>query len=180
MSQPPSEQPNGSPQSGQPYPPQPPVYPGYPPPQPQYPGYLPQPPVQTYAPPVPGYGQQQLVPPTYPGYPPQPGQPPYGMPYYGQAPMMQPIVKESNPRATPALVWGIIGLALSILTFVGVFAFAGAITGGYAIYYSVNALNYANRLPGKTGQAQGIIGLIFGILAILIVIGTLLLRAAVG
>lgn len=183
MSYPPPEPQPGQPQPGQ-------QYPGYPPTG--APGYPPQP-VQA-ATQYPGYGQQQMVPPgypppapPYPGYPPQPypGQPGYGPPQYlygsPQYPQMQMMpVKEANPRATQAMIYSFVALALSILTFIGIFAFAGIISGAVACFYSIGALNAANRLPGKTGQGQAITGIILGSLAILIVIGALALRAAFG
>lgn len=142
-----------------PYPPQPGAYPpAY---APQAPSYPPQP---GYAPP--GY-------PLQPGYPPQPG---YGHPY-AQAQMPMPGAspfpgavgrpKAQNPLATRALVYGALSLGANIVgLFIG-FYLTG-IAAAFTIYYSIRALVYAGKLPGKEGTGPAIAGLVLALLSLLI------------
>ncbi len=146
------------------YPPQAPY-----PPQGAYPpGYPPQPPY----PPQQGYAQ--------PGYAPQPGYPPaaYGQQPYAQPPMhgapaaspfagAQARPKARNPLATRALIYGALSLGVNI---VGLFLgyFLTGIAAAFTIYYSIRALVYAGKLPGKEGTGAAIAGLVLAVLSLLI------------
>ncbi len=153
--------------------------------------YPPQYPPQ-YSQQYPQGGQPQYPQGGQPQYP-QGGQPqyqPYPQAPYGQAAPSsqypynapgQPRVATqartvSNPWATRALIYGILSIvALGIAFFTG-YIFLG-LAGFYAIYYAIRGMSYSRRLPGATGLAQAIIGLILSIIGVLGTIGLLILSA---
>ncbi|HET7688938.1 MAG TPA: DUF4190 domain-containing protein [Nocardioidaceae bacterium] len=125
----------------------------YQPPQPHQPppGYGPTPP----PPPPPGYGQQQPY--GQPGYG-QPGYNPYGQPAfnpYGQ----QYVVPADHPKATTAMILGILGLVCC-----GVLAPFAWVIGGRALKEIDSSMG---RLGGR-GQAQA--GRVLGIIGTVVLI----------
>ncbi len=172
------QQPNNPyPQLGQPPYPQYPQYPqpGYPPTgQPQYPqpGYP-----QTGQPQYPQPGQP------VPGYPPPYGQPPGAYPY-GQ-PGLQPIVAQgSNPWATRSLVYACIALGIDLVGLLTSYGAFSIVTAVFAVVYGHIGLYRANQAHIRTGHGQAIAGLILGYIAvafaILVIIGSALVRSSTG
>jgi hypothetical protein len=148
----------------------------YPPPE----AYLPQG-AYPYPPPQPGapypYSSQGAYP-----YPPQPGMAPYpyppqgAYPYPPQGPYIPQAQKIQNRRATNAMIYGFISIALSLITLLQEVGAAGLITGTFAIFYGFTALKIAKRLPGNPGRAQAITGIVLGCVAWLLIIISLIIR----
>ncbi len=91
----------------------------------------------------------------------------------------QPYGPVRNPRANSALFYGIVSVVLGGITLATRIGFAGIITGGFAIFYGITSLIFANRFPHKPGRAQSIAAIVLGSLALLFVIVGFLLQLAV-
>jgi hypothetical protein len=117
-----------------------------------------------YPPPQPAYGQAGA-------YPPSP-QPPYG----GPSPV-RPGLKVGNPWANGALYMGVVSLILSLITLSSLTGFAGLITGTFAIYRGVRALNQSKRLPCNAGRGRAIVAITLGALAWVFVLVSFALRS---
>jgi hypothetical protein len=136
--------------------------------------------------------QQQLGSYTQPGAYGQPAQPnngqpgaypppaqPYGQPQpyppaqqnYAQSAMMG-----GNRWANWALYSGILSIVLALITFAAQIGAAGLITGAFAIFRGIMALNRANKMPGNPGRSKAIAGIVLGVLAWVIVLASLALR----
>jgi Domain of unknown function (DUF4190) len=147
----------------QPQEPQQPAPPGPPPPPYEQPGYGTPPPPPGYGTPPPGYG----TPP--PGYgPPPPG---YGAPPpYGYAP--QP----DHPRATLAMILGILSLVCCQLT--GPFAWA---IGSKAVReIDASGGRLGGRGQAMAGKVLGIIGTVLMVLVIVYVVVVLVIAVSGG
>jgi hypothetical protein len=136
-----------------------------------------------YPPPAQPYGQpqpypQQPQPYGQPGAYPPPAQP-YGQPQpyppaqqnYAQSAMMG-----GNRWANWALYSGILSIVLALITFAAQIGAAGLITGAFAIFRGIMALNRANKMPGNPGRSKAIAGIVLGVLAWVIVLASLALR----
>jgi len=130
------------------------------------------------------YSQQnpyapQLPPNPYAPQQPQVAYPPQG-PYVQQYPQQvaQGNLGVRNRRAKSALFYGIISIVLGLLTLVTLVGFAGLITGSFAIIYGFMGLNMAGKLPNNAGRGQAITGLVLGIVALLLVILSFIIRSA--
>ncbi len=177
-----------------PYQPQPGETPYQPLPQPatppyQYPNqpqptfYSPQPGAVPYSPQYPYQPQPGVTP--YPQqypYQPQPGAAPYPQQYPPQYPYpyqpQQLSAGKLNPRASRAMINGIISIILAFLTLVALVGYAGLITGTFAIVYGFIGLNAAKRLPGNAGRVQAIAGIALGFAAWFLVIVSFIIRSA--
>ena len=142
---------------------------------------------QPAAPPYPSqypYQPQSGAAPYAPQYPyqPQPGAAPYPQqyPYQPQYPYppQQFGAIQRNPRASRAMIYGILSIVLGVLTLATLVGYAGLITGTFAIIYGFIGLNRAKRLPGNVGRAQAIVGIVLGSAAWFLVIASLIVRAA--
>ena len=170
------QQPDPSQPGAESYPPPPSgTYPYPPPPQGAYPYPPPQPGVAPYPPPPGAYPYPPQG--AYP-YPPPPGQVPY--PYPPQASYVPQGQKLTNRRATNAMIYGFISLALSFITLLEAFGAAGIITGILAIFYGFTALKIANRFPSHPGRGQAITGIVLGFVACFLVIVSLIIRSSAG
>jgi len=116
-----------------------------------------------------------------------PAQQPFGVvpyspqgPYPLQEPFMvpQPYEAPRNLRATRAIINGLISLILSVFTLFTLAGFAGLITGTLAIIYGCLGLRAARQLPSNMGRRQAIIGIVLGCTAWVVVIVSLIVRAA--
>jgi hypothetical protein len=131
----------------------------------------------TYSVPQSAYGQpdayaqpsQQLY-----GQPGVPSPLQYGQPNYGQP------VRGSNPWANSALFSGGMSIILALITLVSAYGFAGLITGSFAIYRGITALNVAKRQPGRPGLVRAILAIVLGALALLFVFVSFALRGFTG
>lgn len=139
----------------------------------------PYPPVQQGGAPY-SYPPQGMYPP--PGanpYAQQGAYPPPGIsyPYAPQGAYMPQ--KIANPRANRAMIYGIISVFLAFITLIQAVGAAGAITGTFAIIYGFTSLKMAKQLPGNTGRAQAITGIVLGFAAWFLVIISLVARSMV-
>jgi hypothetical protein len=155
---------------------QPYAQPGAYPPQQQYaqPGAYPQ---QQYAQPG-AYPQQQYA---QPGAYPPPQQ--YGQPGAYQQPQpnyVRAATRGGNPWANGALYSGIISLVFALITFVSQIGYAGLITGSFAIYRGIVALNRSKNLPGNPGRTQAILAIVMGVAALLLVFASFAIRGVAG
>jgi hypothetical protein len=116
-----------------------------------------------YPPPQPAYGQAGAYPPP----------PPYGGPS-----SVRPGLKVGNPWANGALYMGVVSLILSVITLFSLVGFAGLITGTFAIYRGVRALNQSKRLPGNAGRGRAVVAITLGVLAWVLVLVSFALRSA--
>ncbi len=104
-------------------------------------------------------------------YPPQGG---YPSPYpYMAGPM-------SNPRATRAMIYGIISLVLSLLTLTTMIGFSGLITGAFAVIYGFIGLSRAKQLPNNLGRGKAITGIILGFIALIFVVIAIVVQTSRG
>ena len=128
-------------------------------PYPQYPGGPPQPGAEQYP--------QPQYPPT-PAYPPQYAQPPYSQPP-NPAQYARPAapVKENNPYARQALIYGIVVLVITIIALVLGRVLIGALAI-FVIYAGIRGLITAFGLRTRAGLVSSIFGLFFGVLSLLI------------
>jgi hypothetical protein len=83
-----------------------------------------------------------------------------------------------NLQAKRAIINGLISLVLSVFTLVTLAGFAGLITATLAIVYGFLGLRVAKQLPNTMGRRQAAIGLGLGCVAWLVVILSLIVRAA--
>jgi hypothetical protein len=90
----------------------------------------------------------------------------------------QPYEAPRNLQAKRAIINGLISLVLSVFTLFTLAGFAGLITGTLAIVYGFLGLRAARQLPGNMGRRQAIIGIVLGGLAWVVVIVSLIVRAA--
>ena len=158
------------------YPPPPGAYPYPPQPQGAYPYPPPQQPgMEAYPPPSGAYPYPPPPQGAYP-YPPPPGVAPY--PYPPQNPYMPQGQKIKNKRATNAMIYGFISIALGLITLLQEAGAAGIITGTFAIIYGFTALKIAKRFPGNPGRGQAITGIVFRFVAWFLVIVSLIIRSA--
>ena len=86
-------------------------------------------------------------------------------------------MRTGNPWASRALYSGIISIVLSVLTLFTLVGFAGVITGTFAIFRGVTALNQSKQLPGNAGRGQAIAAIAMGALAWLLVLLSFALRS---
>jgi hypothetical protein len=135
---------------------------------------------------APAYGQPGAYPPPQPYGAPVYGQPgaypppqPYGVPPYAQAGGAMRM-KASNPQANWAMWSGIISLVLSMITLFSLIGSAGIITGIFAIIRGIVALNLAKKLPGNPGRGRAIAAIVMGLLGILLVSLSFMIRTANG
>src|SRR5579863_2902038 len=130
------------------------------------------PPQEPYPQPNPYAPQQSANP-----YAPQQPQGPYPQQY----PYMAPQITRgsSNRRARSALTYGIISIVLSLLTLFTLVGFAGVITGAFAIIYGFIGLNMAKQLPNNAGRGQAITGIVLGIVGLVLVILSFIIRSSV-
>jgi hypothetical protein len=127
-----------------------------------------------YPPPPQPYSQPQPYPPPAQPY----GQP---LPYPpAQQNYVQSAMMGGNRLANWALYSGIISLVLALITFVAQIGAAGLITGAFAIFRGIMALNRASRVPGNPGRSKAIAGIALGVLAWVIVLASLALRGFSG
>jgi hypothetical protein len=163
-----------------------------------YPQQGPYQPQNPYQPQQPSIDTPYTSPSAYPPQNPYPQQNPYDLPqtsnpYQSQpqgpyasqqpaSPYVQPVpqsnLRVSNRRAKNAMVYGIISVVLALFTLVNAYGFAGLITGSFAIIYGFMGLNLAGKLPNNSGRGQAITGLVLGIVALLLLIFSFIIRSA--
>jgi len=141
--------------------------------------YAPQPGAVPPYPQGPYPAQQQ--PGAMPYYPSQQGMYPPAMPYGAPYANMAP----DNPRATGAMTYGLIAIALSVFTFfinaTGAYiGIGGLITGTFAVIYGFQGLSWAKRLPNNAGQGKSLTGVILGFIALGIVVLSILIAIGSG
>jgi hypothetical protein len=86
-------------------------------------------------------------------------------------------MRVKNPWATRALFSGVISVILGLITLASLVGFAGLITGTFAIWRGITALNYAKRLPGNPGRGMAIAAITLGVLGWIFVLVSFVLRA---
>jgi hypothetical protein len=158
------QQPYAQPSTYPPAPQQPYAQPSTYPPAPQQPYAQP----STY-PPAPQ--QPYAQPSTYPPAPQQPYAP--GIAY----PPQQPGARMKNPWASRALFSGVFSVILGAITLASLIGFAGLITGTFAIWRGITAINYAKGLPGNPGRGMAITAIVLGALGWIFVLLSFVLRA---
>ncbi|MEH3032767.1 MAG: DUF4190 domain-containing protein [Aeromicrobium erythreum] len=157
------------------------------------PGRTPEDPEPTVQQPYPTYPPQQPYPPQAypaqppaagPAYPPQPGTPPYGYAPYGQPtyppyapqgasyppPAWQP-APPSHPKATSAMVLGIVAIAGGLACYLPLFLAPFAWIRGAAAQREIDAEQgrWGGRSEATTGKILGIVGTVLLVLALLFV-----------
>jgi hypothetical protein len=144
-------------------------------------------PTSPYGEQQPGYWQQQSQPPPYPQQPgqqpgqppyPQQGQPPYPQqPYYGQPQGYPPAAAPDHPKATTALVLGILGVVVC-----GILApFAWRM--GKQTVTEIDASNgqLGGRGSAQAGYILGIIGsVLLGLALLVLVFYVIVIVIAIG
>lgn len=131
-----------------------------------------------------GYGQQGSYGQSYGQQPPY-GQQPYGQPSYGQAygaggPASWGVPHQDHPRATLALVLGVValagGLACGLPLLVSPFAW---VVGGRAVReIRASGGRYGGEGQAKAGQVMGIVGTVVLVLAVLAVVTLIVIGLA--
>ncbi|MEZ5094085.1 DUF4190 domain-containing protein [Nocardioides sp.] len=114
-----------------------------------------------------GYGQQPYGQQAY-GQQPYPPQPVYGYPGYGYPAMPQ---APSHPRATPAMVTGIVGLVLGFICGLGFLVSPVAWVLGVSARRAIDDSNgaYSGRDQATAGMVMGIIGTVILVIGILVI-----------
>lgn len=101
-------------------------------------------------------------------------QPPYGQPPYGMPPYGMPA--PDHPRATTALVLGILGIVLCSVCA----PFAWVIGGNAVKEIDASGGTVGGRGQAQAGRIMGIVGTAIMVLGVLFVVAAVILGLAVG